>query len=270
MEGQPLLDAGPDDPAPTPPHLELLPQLADDDARGRGRARRRGGRGRGGRRGRGGDAARARRPAEALRARDRRRPPADAVGGARAGPAQGPRRRGGQAEAHRMQPPPRHVDHPELHEGRRAPARPDPGGQPRPHPRGREVRLPHGLQALDVRDLVDPPGGDPGARRPGPHHPPPGARGRAGAPRDALAADPRAEVQPRPDGRRARQGERLHREARPGAARPRRGPGLARDAGRGRGEPVRRHDRGQGRREAGRDHGDELPHDRACRRRSSS
>jgi RNA polymerase primary sigma factor len=32
MEGQPLLDAGLDDPAPTPPHLELLPQLADDDA----------------------------------------------------------------------------------------------------------------------------------------------------------------------------------------------------------------------------------------------
>ena len=32
MEGQPLLDAGSDDPVPTPPHLELLPQLADDDA----------------------------------------------------------------------------------------------------------------------------------------------------------------------------------------------------------------------------------------------
>jgi RNA polymerase primary sigma factor len=30
MEGQPLLDAGPDVPAPTTPHLELLPQLADD------------------------------------------------------------------------------------------------------------------------------------------------------------------------------------------------------------------------------------------------
>jgi RNA polymerase primary sigma factor len=32
MEGQPLLDTGPDDPAPTPPHLELLPQLDDADA----------------------------------------------------------------------------------------------------------------------------------------------------------------------------------------------------------------------------------------------
>ena len=32
MEGQPLLDTGPDDPAPTQPHLELLPQLDDADA----------------------------------------------------------------------------------------------------------------------------------------------------------------------------------------------------------------------------------------------
>src|SRR5262245_40461580 len=32
MEGQPLLDSGPDEPAPTHPHLELLPQLAEDDA----------------------------------------------------------------------------------------------------------------------------------------------------------------------------------------------------------------------------------------------
>jgi RNA polymerase primary sigma factor len=32
MEGQPLLDPGPDDPAPTHPHLELLPQLDDAEA----------------------------------------------------------------------------------------------------------------------------------------------------------------------------------------------------------------------------------------------
>ena len=56
---------------------------------------------------------------------------------------------------------------------RRRPApRPHPGGEPRPDPRGREVRLPDGLQAFDVRDLVDPPGRDPCARRPGPHDPP--------------------------------------------------------------------------------------------------
>ena len=39
-----------------------------------------------------------------------------------------------------------------------AAARPDPGGQPRPHARRRQVRLDDGLQALDVRDLVDPAG----------------------------------------------------------------------------------------------------------------
>ncbi len=33
--------------------------------------------------------------------------------------------------------------------------RPDPGGLARPDPRGGEVRLPQGLQVLDVRDLVD-------------------------------------------------------------------------------------------------------------------
>ena len=47
------------------------------------------------------------------------------------------------------------------------------GGQPRPHPRRRQVRLAQGLQVLDVRDVVDPPG-DParhrqlGARDPAP------------------------------------------------------------------------------------------------------
>ena len=150
-----------------------------------------------------------------------------AARGARAGPPQGRGRRGRQAPADRGEPPPRHVDHAELHEGRRAAPRPDPGGQPRPDPRGREVRLPHGLQALDLRDLVDPPGRHPRARRPGPDDPPAGARRRAGAPPDALAPRPRAEAQPRPDGRRARQRERLPREARQGAARPRRGSGRA-------------------------------------------
>ena len=56
--------------------------------------------------------------------------------------------------------------------------RPDPGGQPRPHPRRREVRLPQGLQVLDLRHLVDPPGDHAGHRRPGPHHPHAGAHGR--------------------------------------------------------------------------------------------
>ena len=80
--------------------------------------------------------------------------------------------------------------------------RPDPGGEPRAHPGGREVRLPQGLQVLDLRDLVDPPGRDAGHRRQGPHDPHPRAHGReaqqGGAPgtpaRAATsAASPRAE-----------------------------------------------------------------------------
>ncbi len=45
--------------------------------------------------------------------------------------------------------------------------RPDPGGDDRSRPGGGEVRLPQGLQVLDLRHLVDPPGGRPGARRQG-------------------------------------------------------------------------------------------------------
>ena len=57
-------------------------------------------------------------------------------------------------------------------------ARPHPRGQPRADPCGREVRLHEGLQVLDVRHVVDPPGDHPRHRRPGPHHPHPGAHGR--------------------------------------------------------------------------------------------
>src|SRR5207248_808693 len=102
---------------------------------------------------------------------------------------------------------------------------PDPGGQPRPDPRGREVRLPDGLQALDVRDLVDPPGRDPRARRPGPDDPASRSRGRAGAAADARAPHADAEAEPRSDAPRAREGERLPGAAGRGAPRPRRGPG---------------------------------------------
>ena len=126
---------------------------------------------------------------------------ADAGRGARARPPQGSRRRGRQAPARRVEPAPRDVDHAPLHEGRRPAPRPDPGGQPRPDPRGREVRLPPRLQALDVCDVVDPPGDQPRALRPGPHDPPARARRRAGPAGPALAPPPRAEAQPRPDAR---------------------------------------------------------------------
>ena len=52
-------------------------------------------------------------------------------------------------------------------------ARPHPGGQPGPHPRRREVRLPPWLQVLDLRHLVDQAGDRQSARRAGAHHPHP-------------------------------------------------------------------------------------------------
>ena len=156
----------PSEPAEEQPRLGLVPSLdepeAESDAEGCVRCR-------------GADAG----SAEALPASDRRRPAADRRRGARARPAQGRGRRGGEAAPDRGQPAPGHVDHPQLHEGRGAAARPDPGGEPGPDARGREVRLEDGLQALHLRDLVDPPGGHARARRPGADDPPAGARRRA-------------------------------------------------------------------------------------------
>ena len=148
--------------------------------------------------------------AQALRPPDRRRPAAHRGRGARARPAQGRGRRARQAAPDRVQPASRDVDHAQLHEGRRPAARPDPGGQPGPDPRGREVRLEARLQAFDLRDLVDSPGRHPRARRPGPDDPPPGPRRRAGPPRPARPQDPDAEAEPRPGSGGARCRERPH------------------------------------------------------------
>ena len=88
------------------------------------------------------------------------------------------RRQLGQAPPGRVQPAPRDLDRQGLPGLRHAAARPHPGGQPRPHPRRREVRLQARLQALDLRDLVDPPVDVARDRRPGPHDPPARARRR--------------------------------------------------------------------------------------------
>ncbi|VTL99649.1 RNA polymerase sigma factor RpoD [Pseudomonas aeruginosa] len=56
--------------------------------------------------------------------------------------------------------------------------RPDPGRQHRPDEGGGQVRIPSRLQVLHLRHLVDPPGDHPFDRRPGTHHPHPGAHDR--------------------------------------------------------------------------------------------
>ena len=108
--------------------------------------------------------------------------------------------------------------------------RPDPGGDDRPRSGGGEVRLPQGLQVLHLRDLVDPAGSRPCARRQGADDPDACARGReaeqdrADGARAARQARPRAQrgrdrsrARPAPGGDRADPAQRpdadLAREA---------------------------------------------------------
>ena len=92
------------------------------------------------------------------------------------GAAQGRGRRGArQGPVHPGQPPPGRQHRPPLPPARRhGPPRPDPGGQPRPRARRRQVRLAQGLQVLHLRHLLDPPGHRPGPRPEGQPRPPPG------------------------------------------------------------------------------------------------
>ena len=90
--------------------------------------------------------------AEDLRARRRGRPP-----------RQGPHAGG--------QPPAGGLGRQEVHRPRPVAARRRAGGQPRPDPRGREVRLHQGLQVLHVRHVVDPAGHPARLRRLGPDDP---------------------------------------------------------------------------------------------------
>ena len=69
------------------------------------------------------------------------------------------------------QPAPGDLDCEEVHQPRPAVPRSHPGRQHRPHEGGGQVRVPPGLQVLDLRYLVDPPGDHPIHRRPGAHHP---------------------------------------------------------------------------------------------------
>ena len=77
------------------------------------------------------------------------------------------------SEARGLQPSTGRVDCEEVRRpvGKPLTARPDSGGEHRTVQGRREVRLPQGIQVLDVRDVVDSPGDYPRTRGPGPHHP---------------------------------------------------------------------------------------------------
>ena len=91
----------------------------------------------------------------------------------------------------------------------------DPGGHDRARPRGREVRLPQGLQVLDLRDLVDPPGDLPCDRRQGPDHPDPDPHRQH--PQEARRRPAQAGGPGRP--RDHDRGDRRHGRGRPGRGR---------------------------------------------------
>ena len=160
-----------------------------------------------------------------------RRVPQDRQSGAE-GRARGGDRQEGDG---RGQSAPGDLDRQEIHQPRPAVPRPDPGRQYRPDEGGRQVRVPARLQVLDLCDMVDPAGDHPLDRRPGAHHPHPGAHDRDDQQdRPHLAADA-ARDRPRADAGRA--GRKARHAAREGAqgAEDRQGADLARDAGRRRG-----------------------------------
>ena len=84
----------------------------------------------------------------------------------------------GQKGDGRGQSAPRDLDRQEIHQSRPAVPGPDPGGQYRPDEGGRQIRVPARLQVLDLCHLVDQAGDHPLDRRPGAHHPHPGAHDR--------------------------------------------------------------------------------------------
>ena len=65
-----------------------------------------------------------------------------------------------------------------LHQSRARISRPDPGREHRPDARGRQIRVSARLQILHLCNMVDSPIDVARDRRPGPHHPYPGAYGR--------------------------------------------------------------------------------------------
>ena len=163
----------------------------------------------------------------ALSERDRPPRAADRRRGGRAREADRAWRQRRQGADDEREPAPGRLDRQALPGPRPAAARPDPGRHDRPQPRGREVRLPEGLQVLDVRDVVDPPVLPACGREPVRHDPDPGPR--AGAPAEAAAryAAARGQARPSADDRGAGEGDRAEAAPRRGGARRCRGVGFA-------------------------------------------
>ena len=183
---------------------------------------------------------------------------------ARAAP-HGPPGRGGRAPVRAVEPAPRGVDRQEVPGVGAAAARPHPGGQPRPDARRREVRLAQGLQVLDVRHVVDPPGDHARHRQHGPHDPPAGPRRRHARPSAEGAVAPRAEVRPPGHARRAGpRGRDARGQGHRGAALRRRAAVAVGAAARGRRRRARRRRRGP----LGRESRSRSRPPRCCPRRS--
>ena len=142
-----------------------------------------------------------------LHAADRRR-------GGRAREADRARRQAGEGPDDQLEPPPRRLDREEVPGPRALAARPDPGGDHRADPRGREVRLATRLQVLDVRDVVDPAGRAARRREQVAHDPDPRPHRRARAEDRARRARADAEARAAADRRGDREDGEALRQAR--------------------------------------------------------
>src|SRR5215211_800579 len=144
------------------------------------------------RRARGGAAPRARdddRHAPAFPARCGPTPAPDRGPRGRAGEADRTGRPGREADDDRVEPAPGRLDRQKVPPPGPPVPRSDPGGNARTDSRGREVRLAPGVQVLDLRDLVDQPGGGARARGQGADDPDAGAHRRADAEAEPRRAD---------------------------------------------------------------------------------
>ena len=116
-----------------------------------------------------------------------------------------------QAADGRGQSPAGRADRPPLPQPRPGAARPDRGGQHRAAAGRREVRARARRALLDLRDLVDPPGGDSRARQPGADDPAAGPRRAAAGPLRPRAHAPHAGARAAAHAGRAGQGARDQR-----------------------------------------------------------